>query len=202
MLSCKTYLLLCIWLSAVIWGVHRTYRYSFTPVPAANAPESWPSVEGLPLTPGVWTLVMFVHPNCPCTRASICELSRLTTRCAGRMTAIVVFVTFDDLSTGVLETDLWREANALSGVRLAIDDDRELQSQFKPTCSGETFLYDLHGRLMFQGGITPSRGHSGDSVGQDAIMALVTSGTGGPITSPVFGCALQDRPVRNCERRQ
>jgi hypothetical protein len=43
---------------------------------------------------------------------------------------------------------------------------------------------------MFQGGITISRGHSGDNPGRSAINALLHHELSNQIKTPVFGCSL------------
>jgi hypothetical protein len=45
---------------------------------------------------------------------------------------------------------------------------------------------------VFKGGITSSRGHSGDNLGRDAVIDLVTSGVASASSAPVFGCSLQN----------
>jgi hypothetical protein len=50
-------------------------RYSFTPGPASRAVDYWPAAAVSRSGPA--TLVMAVHPYCPCTRASFEELSRV-----------------------------------------------------------------------------------------------------------------------------
>jgi hypothetical protein len=57
--------------------------------------------------------------------------------------------------------------------------------------SGQTFLYNPGGRLLFNGGITASRGHSGDNIGRDGIVALLHGGTFAQNVTPAFGCSLK-----------
>ena len=55
-----------------------------------------------------------------------------------------------------------------------------------------TVLYDAAGHLLFHGGITPSRGHSGDNAGSQAIAALLTHHLADRQHTPVFGCDVFD----------
>ena len=41
--------------------------------PEPKPPEPWPAAGALQLSTAGKTLVMFVHPHCPCTRASLGE---------------------------------------------------------------------------------------------------------------------------------
>ena len=55
------------------------------------APARWPSGTRLPLDSAVPTLVMFTHPRCPCTRASLHELQWIVEHANGNVHAYVVF---------------------------------------------------------------------------------------------------------------
>jgi hypothetical protein len=60
-------------------------------------------------------------------------------------------------------------------------------------------LYGPGGDLLFSGGITAARGHSGDNCGRSTIISLLTEETAnapvraGPAQTFVFGCPLFDR---------
>jgi hypothetical protein len=56
--------------------------------------------------------------------------------------------------------------------------------------SGAVLLYSSDGKLLFQGGITPARGHQGDSFGRQRILALLDGDAPDRRDAPVFGCAL------------
>ena len=38
---------------------------------------------------------------------------------------------------------------------------------------GHVLLYDKNGALVFSGGVTPARGHEGDSIGNSMILAII-----------------------------
>jgi hypothetical protein len=46
--------------------------------------------------------------------------------------------------------------------------------------------------LQFSGGITASRGHSGDNLGRSAVVALVTTGESATNHTSVYGCSLHN----------
>jgi hypothetical protein len=77
-------------------------------------------------------------------------------------------------------------------LQLLIDGDGDLTEKFGAQTSGHVFLYDKLGVLRFQGGITPSRGHAGDSYGQAAILSLLRGGRPERDAAPVFGCPLDE----------
>jgi len=53
-------------------------------------------------------------------------------------------------------------------------------------------LYDVAGDLRFAGGITPSRGHAGDSAGRSMLQDLLASRSVERDETAVFGCALRE----------
>jgi len=133
---------------------------------------------------------MFAHPRCPCTRASIGELESLLARCAGQVSAHIVFLKPAGVDEHWLKTDLWRRAAAIPGVTVHTDDGGVEARRFRSETSGNVLLYDQTGRLLFQGGITMSRGHAGDNPGRNAIIALLQHEKPQQSRTPVFGCSL------------
>jgi len=175
---------------AIVGGMGILWRYSLTPGAAGTPPAFWPAQSRLTRKSGALTLVMVVHPHCPCTRASIGELEILMAQSRGRIDANVIFLKPPGFSDKWTKSSLWRDAAAIPGVSVVIDDGREARL-FGAATSGQTMVYDRNGRLLFSGGITAARGHYGDSAGASAIAALLEEPTphdGGK--TAVYGCAL------------
>src|SRR5882672_12720150 len=116
------------------------------------APEHWPAEAQITLDSKHDTLVMFAHPQCPCTRASMEELNRLLAQSEGRVTARVVFLKPGKFSDDWTKTDLWRSAAAIPGVTVHEDLDGAQARLFGAETSGDVLLYDIHGQLLFKGG--------------------------------------------------
>ncbi len=140
------------------------------------------------------------NSHCPCSRASIGELSTLMAHSRGRLAAFVVFVEPPGFGQSWTKTDLWSSAGLIPGVTRIIDHGSEAKL-FGAATSGQTMVYDRRGRLLFNGGITAARGHFGDNPGVDSIRALidihVAAGLGRPVVhqdqavqTAVFGCPL------------
>jgi hypothetical protein len=134
--------------------------------------------------------LMFAHPKCPCTRASISELARIVARCGERLSVHVLFDKPAGASSDWEQTDLCSAARNIPGVQVATDFDQREARRFAAKTSGFVLLYDADGRLLFNGGITSSRGHSGDNLGRSTIVELVTKGTSAADHTSVFGCLL------------
>lgn len=179
-----------LWLGALGLGASLLWDYQTTPGAPAEAAERWPAGSRIPRDPARPTLVMAVHPHCPCTRASVGELARLVPRLRGRLSAHVVVVRPPGAPEGWERTETWRAAEGIPDVEVWADDGGLEAARFGAKTSGQALLYDARGRLVFSGGITPIRGHAGPSAGQARIASLVTTGRADAGTSRVFGCAL------------
>jgi hypothetical protein len=142
------------------------------------------------------TLVMLAHPRCPCTRASIAELAKIMTAAQGRLHAYVLFLKPTSFPEQWEQTDLWQSAAAIPGVVVVSDEQGREAANFGARTSGKVLLYNAHGRLLFHGGITSSRGHEGDNEGEDAILSLLAEGVASVTTTAVYGCSLVDK--KNC----
>jgi hypothetical protein len=148
------------------------------------------------------TLLVFAHPQCPCTRATIGELDRIVARCSTKLRTIVIVLNLPELGDEWNHSDLWDSAARIPGVELRADRDGVLASQFGVETSGEALLYAADGQLAFQGGITAARGHSGDNAGAESIVQLALGHTPECNSTPVYGCRLcctpepTDKPLK------
>jgi hypothetical protein len=178
-----------LWLLFVGAGFGIVLKYQVTGGSVGQSPSQWPSNTSITLDSQLDTLIMFAHPRCPCTQASVEELNRILAQYHDRLTAQVWFFKPKDL-TGWNGTTLEHDAAAIPGVVVKDDIDGQQARLFGAETSGFVLLYDQQGKLLFKGGITGSRGHAGDNSGESSIVALV-SGQRPPATeSPVYGCSL------------
>lgn len=182
------------WAALVAFGAIQLWKYEAAAGAPANSPVHWPGDEKVTRRPGLPTLVLLVHPHCPCSRATIGELAELMTHCQGKLTTTVLMLRPKGMSEQWVHTDLWTSAAAIPGVSVIEDEDGALARRFGAATSGQSLLYSADGRLIFAGGITESRGHSGDNAGRSAIEELVLGNTRShatkPATTPVYGCPL------------
>jgi hypothetical protein len=159
-------------------------------------PARWPAESALAPAPDRPTLVLFAHPRCPCTRATLGELDLLLAQSGGRLRTHVLFIQPPGTPDDWVQTDLWHTASQLSGVTVHRDRDGVEARRFHCETSGQVLLYDRGGRLAFQGGITISRGHAGDNPGRNALLTLLDPSSLGTVKTPVFGCPqLVAKPV-------
>lgn len=185
-----------LWVLAIVIGFSFLLRYKNTPSEQGRPPAQWPAASAVPRNPIGATLVMFVHPRCPCTQASISELARLLAVAPVSLKTEVVVAEPEGVPEGWTDTELVRRASAIQGVHVMRDEAGREAARFHAVASGLAVLYDESGRRLFSGGITPSRGHEGDSFGRRRLLAVLSGRSPDRDVSPVFGCALGTRASR------
>jgi hypothetical protein len=185
-------LLLTAWGVAVAGGSFAMVRYQMKPTGDERvAVTYWPASLNTPRNPEGFTLLMMLHPRCPCSRASLHELEVLLARAPRDVDARIVFVQPpsappDWRSDG----DLMSIAKHITAARLVIDDHASLATALGATTSGQILLYDRSGKLVFSGGITDGRGHEGDNPSLVLLLDILRGNTKAPAASKVYGCSL------------
>jgi hypothetical protein len=190
-----------VWLLAAVAGLSVLWRFDNAPGTGANAPASWPTSSVLTRASGRPTVVLLAHPQCSCTLASLEELREALARAHAEPKTYVLFLKPDGFVDGWEQTDSWRLAATIPGVTVVRDDSGREASRFGAATSGQTFLFDADGALLFSGGITSARGHAGDNAGRAELVSLLNRGqsprartldSGQPHrdATSVFGCPL------------
>ena len=196
----RTTLLMACWLtaSAGVWAWTVDYGTTTAQPPRATFANPAPTVGGLTALTGQPTLYLFMHPRCPCTRATINQLQRVLGGSGlekAELPEVVVVATIPD---GVDEHDnAWRKsdtlrlASELPNATIQYDVDGERAQSFGARASGSIALYAADGQLLFAGGVTVSRGHDGDSLGAEQLLQQIKNPSGEvPATAPALGCRL------------
>jgi len=184
------------WVAGVAWGLQKIETYSSTPGMAAEAPATWPGSTLVTPQAGRPTLVMFIHPQCSCTRASLEELKTILERTHGAVSAWVVVLKPSEMNDGWSDSGTSETARNMSGVTLVMDDNGVEADRFGALTSGHTVLYSSAGKLEFSGGITAARGHVGDNSGEQSVLSLVATGKADASSHEVYGCGLHDPEPR------
>lgn len=192
----SAYVAIAIWIAAVVagWSVLARYQYSANDSPAAKQVDHWPFESRLPRTPDHSTLIVFLHPMCPCSRATLTELERLFTSVQGRangaMDCVVDATMPEDAGDDWSDTDTVSRAKKLPNARVYADRGGAEADTFGATTSGFVMLFDKQGTRQFAGGVTESRGHEGDNAGLDALQRILCNESNATRSFPVFGCRL------------
>lgn len=84
----------------------------------------------------------------------------------------------------------WAMAKMISGAEVSADPRGTMTRLFNAQVSGETIVYSAEGDLLFEGGITQTRGHVGENVGSRAIVEAVQNRKTAVKKTPTYGCGL------------
>lgn len=192
------------WVAVSIWGLAvgsgfvLLTTYQNAPGTPAQAPATWPADSQIEPASQQATLLVFVHPHCPCTDATMEELARLMRHVQGRVRTRAVFLQPESFGADWARTSLWRRAESIAGVVPRRDRAGRETDRFGVATSGQVLLYGADGALRFQGGITAGRGHEGDNAGRAALRALLTGNRPAKNQTFVFGCSMHEDGTTGC----
>jgi len=185
-----------LWFGVFALGTAAFLRFEFIPGDESKAPIEWPRDSTLALRPDGMTLVLFAHPHCVCTRASLDELQVIMSHHSLPVSAQVVFVQLPGFTDNEMRDESWEKAGRIPGVDRYIDLNGVEAHRFTALVSGYTLLYDAAGGLLFEGGITGSRGQIGANAGRRSVIQWLSGGKPEVARTHVFGCSLFDRAMR------
>lgn len=186
-----------LWVFAIGLGLYVMMKHEVSPGEPAKPPVKWPKDSKIKLSSDKDTLVMFIHPQCPCSRASLEQLTPLTN--------------LNNLSIQILslnpkvKPENWEKNHQtftsmnLKNARITEDDDGAEANRFHSFTSGQALLYDSKGNLIFSGGVTGARGKTGNNPGLSQLWTALKERSGAPPVkdSLVFGCSLvNDAPAK------
>lgn len=181
-----------------VWGVliggafTALMGYHNMPGERSDHGKVWPINQSLKLDTRRANLLVFIHPQCPCSVASLNELARIQAACGVRLNTQVIFYS----PTGMHweDTSKVHQALAIPNIHITNDIDGKLAQQFGALTSGHALLYSADGRRIFSGGITPARGHEGENLGRKSIIQYVLDGKTNAERTNIFGCPIIDTP--------
>lgn len=178
-----------VWILGAGIGVHALLGYAYTQGTPAKPPSKWPANSRIPRNER-FKLIVFAHPECPCSRATLRELAIIVGHFRKQLDVNVCFYSPRSMREDWRTSDLWSDASSIPGVTTFEDIDGRESRKFGAATSGQALLYDAPGRLLFEGGITASRGHSGSNDGSEAVVDILQGRTPKVRNAPVFGCSI------------
>lgn len=142
------------------------------------------------------SVLVFLHPECPCSRATLEELDKVLAHAAVKPEVYAVFVVPKGWSMPRAKTALWLRASRMTGVTPVLDREGQEAKRFGAETSGQVYAYSPTGALAFSGGITVARGHDGDNEGRALLERFLAEGHEPRELAKyeVFGCALFSAP--------
>lgn len=167
------------------------FEYEMTASPLADTKRIFPEKSVVQLARGRQNIILFIHPMCPCTMASVDELAELMH--VGQEDAIgtVIALMPTELKSEWSSQPVFSALKRIRNVSISYDSDGSQAATFGATTSGHVLIYDGRGVLQFSGGITASRGHSGDNANLQAAKNIILDRNPKFATTPVLGCALR-----------
>ncbi|MBC7537712.1 MAG: hypothetical protein H7281_02735 [Bacteriovorax sp.] len=184
------FLMAVIWLVLCLAGLSALNWYKLLPGPVGKISVFWPHNIPLERDRSVYNLVLFAHPKCECTHASLIELEKLLIETKKKMKVVIFFYHPKGTEPGWTSGDSKDLSLKLKMTEVYDDRGGEIARRFGAMTSGQVMVYNPDGKLVFAGGITESRGHIGSNPGTRSIASVVTKGV--PIISNqnTFGCLL------------
>ena len=187
-------LFIAVWAASIGIGFVFLTDYSTRPGKPANVSPNLPAGIFAEADKRLPKLVLFIHPRCPCSRATLGELARIVANEQNRMEIKIFFYKPDNESREWVKTDLWETAKNIPGVEVEVMNEAEIE-KFGVVTSGQAILYNANGETVFSGGITLGRGHEGKSDGRAAIETYLETSDIYVSETPVFGCLLTSREI-------
>jgi hypothetical protein len=182
------------WLIMLAGGLLYFNKYETTPGVTRPSSNRWPSGGAVTFSPGKVNLVVFAHPRCPCTRASLAELKSLLKDCPAPVSAHILFWVPPNASSPWTTSDLWKQAEAIANVQLVADEGGQQAQCFGATTSGHLMIFASDGTRIYSGGLTNGRGRRGNDSGLAAIRSLIIQQRPLPTETAVYGCPLFNSP--------
>lgn len=133
----------------------------------------WPKFARLARAEQVPTLIVFLHPHCYNSTATMDELQKVLPALKGRVQVYLTIYAPEQMGDAWIKRGVWRQALKMPNVNLYLDKNGEDSELFGAQSSGEAFLYDTSGELVFHGGLTKSWALAGENKGMDAMVARV-----------------------------
>jgi len=153
----------------------------------------WPVESKLPRHTELPTLVVFIHPECPCSRATLDHLRPLAEK-ADTSIVLVTMTPPSGESTSPRGVGCHQQIESLAKAPhvIRIDDvGGDEAKRFDVSTSGTCFLFTPDSRSVFQGGVTSGRGHRGANAGLRMMTDRIGDQSHSAAAHPVFGCSLE-----------
>lgn len=178
-----------LWVASIVAAFGALQVYAWRPGAAADPQTDGRAFLETQRRPGRALVVMAVHPECPCTGASLAELGDFLARSHGRSDALLL-----ELAPASPNPNWCGGVPAELGgvpIRSLADPDGRIARLLGARTSGHLVFMDAAGAIRFHGGLTIARGHRGRAPAQDALLALLDGRPAALAAAPTFGCALE-----------
>jgi hypothetical protein len=185
---------LIVWTAAALggWYMMAAYGFGVDAKALAGVPDRWPASSSLTLDGQRDTLALFIHPRCPCSRATVAELERLQSLVSPEALPAIRVVASEprDADGRWSSSPLTLRASRLPNATVERDPGGVESALFAVRVSGTVLLFDQHGERLYAGGVTMARGHDGHNAGLQAVVDLLSDRPVRSTIIPPFGCTI------------
>lgn len=190
------------YISPILWGgwgvlIATAYiyamQYSDTEGDRGTPPTAWIQTSSIQRNTNKHTLLFFIHPECPCTAASIAEYRSISPRLPKEVECFAVVLMPNNANERLKwqQSSLYQALEALPNIRLVEDIGGDEMRRFGATTSGVIGLFSNTGKLLFWGGITRSRGHVGTNPAEELLIKTAWEQLPETLQqTAVYGCSL------------
>lgn len=189
--ACILLVVYFVWICLLLAGHLVLFEYELTPSPLTNSKRVFPYQSAVHLARGRNNIIAFIHPACPCSRATVEEFHNLMQEGDKDSVGTVVFFMPPAMESEWSLLPIIQSVKRIRNVTVDYDTDGSEAELFGVTTSGHILIYDNRGVLQFSGGITGSRGHTGDNHFFQLARQAIVNKKAKYAATPVFGCALR-----------
>ena len=185
------FILISVWLIAISTGLYFLYQYQNKNGELGTSSSHWIESSNIHFEENKNNVLMFLHPYCPCSRASLNELAKILSHKIKPSTVKIILAKPESKdSNWVYESPLYKITKELNFQSL-IDKNSHESKLFEAKTSGLVLIFNKDKKLMFRGGITDSRGHEGDNKGAQKALTILQSISSQSLEEFfVFGCEI------------
>lgn len=178
--------------AASAWYAITAFGFSGQRLADEETRAIWPEESSISHSPLRPTLLLFLHPRCACSRATVEELERLYTLVPEASLPSTTVVASAPRAVGEewWSSSLLARTARLPNVRMVYDAGGVETARFGAQVSGTVLLYHVDGRRLYAGGVTMARGHDGHNAGIQAVADLLVNSESQVAPIPVFGCKV------------
>jgi hypothetical protein len=145
-----------LWIVLACAGAWAMVRYESTPGPKQTAPSRWPRESTFTRAADRTTLLVFMHPLCSCSEATLAELEQLVASNGREFRSLAVFAIpeLGDAAWGAgtgtqtawKDSPVVRHAQSIDGVSVIFDPGGIETRRFGAVTSGFVAVYGAVGR--------------------------------------------------------
>lgn len=135
-------------------------------------------------------LLVFYHPHCPCTAASLRNLQRINSSLVSERKIYAFAFHPQDEPVTWIESPTTKLLRGIPNITIIPDREAIACQAFGLSTSGHMLVYDEAQRLIFSGGITPGRGHEGDCQSSFDLRQKINGEKSTLNYWPVYGCSI------------